>query len=204
MHNPTDSASKAQTFAIFCALKVDVRECNLTREQASSLLEKANGGQREAAIAEAVALGAVVKGSPRAALGIDAKARAKTQAPSYAAIWKEAKAAGVAAGNAAQCVPMHVVQRANVMDDASPIVHRYEPVMDGVCGFASVVIRPATSGFAKWLKTKGYASPHYYGGYSIFIGEHNQSLTRKEAHASAMAEVFGRYGYNAHCDSRID
>lgn len=198
--NPNIPANKGQTFAIYCALKFDVRGCALTHADAHGLLTLANE-DKAAALARVVLIpGAIQKGNT-SALKV---AKVANGAKDYAGIWKEAWAAGMAAGKGAECVPMHVVQRANMLDDSSPIVKRYEPVMDGVCGFASVVIRPATSGFAKWLKKQGYADAHYYGGYSIFIGEHRQSLTKKEAHAHAMCEVFAKYGYNARTDSRMD
>lgn len=198
--NPNVPANKGQTFAIYCALKFDVRSCVLTHADAHNLLQLANTDKAAALACVALIPGAIQKGKANAT----PSAAKVTGAKDYAAIWKEGCAAGLKAGNEALCEPMHVVQRANMLDDSSAIVKRYEPVMDGVCGFASVVITPATSGFCKWLKAKGHADKHYYGGYSIFIGEHRQSLTRKEAHARAMAEVFSKYGYSARCHSRID
>jgi hypothetical protein len=65
--------------------------------------------------------------------------------------------------------------------------------MDGVCGFAWVVVKPATSSFAKWLKKTGWADKAYGGGLSIWIGGYNQSMTRKEAHAAAMASCEKRW-----------
>lgn len=189
MLNPNSPATTRQTFGIFCRTGYDVRACNLTKAQASAIID----GSADVS----TLTGAVKKKDVAGAQ--TAKPRAD-----FPAIYAEAKAAGIAAGNAAQCVPMHVVQRANMLDDSSPIVKRYEPVMDGCCGFASVLIRPATSGFAKWLKTKGLGSIAYRGGLSLWIGEHNQSLTRKEAHAGAMVAVFAKYGFEARVDSRMD
>lgn len=63
-------------------------------------------------------------------------------------------------------------------------------VPDGACGFAWVIVKPGTSKFARWLKANKHARPDsYYGGVSIWISEHSQSVDRKTAHANAMADV---------------
>ena len=82
----------------------------------------------------------------------------KLSSAEYAAIYDEAWKAGVAAATDTVPVPMQVVQRANPLDDKSPIVKAYEPVYDGVCGFAWVKVKPANSPFAKWLKANGKVS----------------------------------------------
>ncbi len=99
---------------------------------------------------------------------------------------------------------MHVVQRANPFDDSSPVVHRYAPVMDGVCGFAWVTIRPGTSSFARWVSKTGRGRKGYYGGIQIWVSGFGQSMTRKEAYADAFAAVLREAGVSASAGSRMD
>jgi hypothetical protein len=78
-------------------------------------------------------------------------------------------------------------------------------IADGVCGFAGIVIHPANSPFANWLKKNQFASSNYGGGVYIRIGAHNQSLQRKEANARAMVTVFKKWGLeNVYSTSRMD
>ena len=108
----------------------------------------------------------------------------------FVTIYNEAKKAGLEAGNTVVPTPMQVVQHANPLDDNSPIVKAYEPVMDGCCGFAWINVKPGNSRFARWLKDMGLAkTDSYAGGVTIWIHEYNQNLTRKEKHAQAMAKV---------------
>lgn len=123
--------------------------------------------------------------------------------------WKRAKEAGIRAGEGITPVPMCVVQRADPLDDTSEIIKRYEPVADGVCGFAWVNIRPNRGKFAAWLRQSHKAYPDdYAGGVTAFVNEHNQSMARKEEHARAMVAslrgeaILSRYTF--HAGSRID
>lgn len=117
-------------------------------------------------------------------------------------IYEKAMAAGKAAAEAKVPTPMHVVQTAGF---GGPIVKRYEPVMDGVCGFAWVKVKPATQPFAKWLKATGKVrGAAYGGGYDLWISDYNQSMERKEAHARAMAKALNEAGIKAYADSRMD
>jgi predicted nucleic acid-binding Zn finger protein len=77
-------------------------------------------------------------------------------------------------------------------------------VEDGVCGFASVIVKPANSAFAKYLALQHGARKHYYGGISLSINDFNQSLQKKEAYAKAFAGVLVDAGINAHYESRMD
>lgn len=121
------------------------------------------------------------------------------------ALWDKAHTAGLAAGESCIPEPMYVVQRANPLDDNSPIVKRYAPVMDGVCGFAWITVFPGTSSFARWArKTKG-ARAAYKGGTRVkWVGEFDQSFERKSAYAHAFAEVLREGGVKAFSDSRLD
>ena len=99
--------------------------------------------------------------------------------------------------------PMIVTQAANPLDDSSAVVKAWV-VNDGVCGFASVIIKPANSKFAKFLVANQLGRKHYAGGVSMSIRDFNQSLTKKEAYAYAFAKVLNDNGINAYVDSRMD
>lgn len=120
-------------------------------------------------------------------------------------IWAKAKAVGLAAGEAAIPTPMNVT-RVDLAD--RPIGPTYH-VSEGACGFAWVNVKPGTSQFARWLKAEGHArSDSYYGGVMIWVGEHGQSVTRKEAHAKALAadltEALDGSKVRVHWSSRLD
>ena len=80
----------------------------------------------------------------------------------------------------------------------------------GVCGFASVVIKPARGKFVAELKKRKIGYVGYYGGYSASSWEfapsirQDQSYERACAAAKGAVEVLKSYGINAYVDSRID
>jgi hypothetical protein len=126
------------------------------------------------------------------------------------AIYDEAHAAGMAAGNRCTPTPMVVSEHANPWDDSSPVVKQYAPVMGGVCGFAWVNVRPGTCSFARWAKKQdlGYTDS-YYGGYTIYVHGtefpgFEQSMEIKEAYAGAFAAVLRKHGIQASARSRMD
>ena len=114
-----------------------------------------------------------------------------------------AHAAGLAAAQRMNPTPMVVAEHVSPLDDSSPIQRAYY-VPDGVCGFAWIVIKPGTCSFARWLVKNGHAKRHYYGGVSVWVGDFNQSLERKEAYATAFANALRLNGVKAHADSRMD
>lgn len=193
------------TFAIFCAVRVDVRNSNLTVTDAQAILDCANKGDKELARKMALsAPNAVDKLKAGASLPAKKENAPKAAKGSFAAIWQEAWNAGVSAAHACVPVPMGVVQRANPLDDSSPVVHDYGMVSDGVCGFASVHF-PGNTAFGKWAKANGFAKKdEYRGGLYAWIFDYRQSLAKKEAHASAMVEVLTRHGIKAYSTSRMD
>jgi len=129
----------------------------------------------------------------------------KTQEKEYEALFNKAHLAGLHAGDSVAVAPMYVVEHTNPLDDNSPIKKVYPPVMDGVCGFAWVNVRPGTSTFARWLrKTNKGRTDSYAGGVTIWVGHYNQSMTRKEAYARAFAEVLRSAGITAYSNSRMD
>ena len=123
----------------------------------------------------------------------EAAAEREANLQRFETILNEALKAGDAAGAAITPTPMVVVQHANPLDDNSPIVKQYAPVMDGACGFAWVSVSPANCAFANWLKSKG----HRYDGYAkcvnIWASGFNQSHTRKYAWAVAVAKYLNEH-----------
>jgi hypothetical protein len=83
-------------------------------------------------------------------------------------------------------------------------------VEGGVCGFASVVIKPARGKFVAELKKRKIGYVGYYGGYSVSSWEfapsirQDQSYERACAAAAGAVKVLQSYGINAYVDSRID
>jgi hypothetical protein len=196
MNNPNDKATNGQTFAIFCIARFDVRNSNLTKAQAGSLIDRLKTGDRDAAIAEIAALpNAVKKGEP---------AKPKED---WKALYNAAHNAGMVAAN--KTIPEPMV----VNTHESPPVLGHTPivaqtvVMSGVCGFAYVNVRPANGGFAKWLVDNKLARKGgAYGGsgVSIWVHQFNQSMELKEAYAHAFAETVRAKGIDAYAGSRMD
>lgn len=128
----------------------------------------------------------------------------------YAKIWAEAQAAGEAA--AARCVPTPmIVYEADGLTERKRVDGKEWLVPSGLCGFATIHIKPATSGFAKWLKaTERHAYKGYYGGLEIFVhaecarGTFSQSVEIKGAYAAAAVEVLRAHGIPATYSTRLD
>jgi hypothetical protein len=118
-------------------------------------------------------------------------------------IYQAAHNAGNVAVQEATITPMIVQQRANPLNDSSD-VQRQWLVNDGVCGFASFIVKPANCKFAKYLQAQGLGRKHYYGGMSMSIFDFNQSLQKKEAYAYAFAKVLNDNGITAYTESRMD
>lgn len=171
--------SPRQTFAVYCKTRFDVRACNPTQAEVDQVF-KAEAAEAAAIVAKWP--GAIAKGGSVAAPRKD-----------WAKVYAEAQAAGAKAGASVECVPM-------VINGGGKTYH----VPDGVCGFAGIVVKDARSSFAKWLKANDLARNNYEGGKYIPVHEYGQSLTRKEAHATAMAEVLRAHGVDCRADSRID
>lgn len=83
-------------------------------------------------------------------------------------------------------------------------------VEGGVCGFASVVIKPARGKIVAELKKRGIGSAHYGGGYSFSSWQLAPSIRRDQSYERAVAaargavEVLQKYGVTAYVDARID
>jgi hypothetical protein len=191
MNNPTESATPRQRFALYCATKLNTKELDITKEQASELIGLSKSGNQAAVIAALQSMGAT--GEAKATPSVD-----------YAAIYSEAHAAGQAAAEAHMPTPMIVQEHANPLDDSSPIIREYAPVLAGVCGFAWVNVSPGTQGFAKYLKANHGARRGYYGGIELWVRDYGQSMEKKEAYASAFAHTLNAHGIKAHAGSRMD
>jgi hypothetical protein len=116
-------------------------------------------------------------------------------------LYTQARAAGLLAAQAAQVTPMIVNAHANPFDVNSEITKQYF-VEDGVCGFASIVVKNIK--FANGLKKMNIGRKNYGGGYCISVRDFNQSLTRKEVYAHAFVDVLRANGVDAYVDSRMD
>jgi hypothetical protein len=120
-------------------------------------------------------------------------------------LFAKAHEAGMAAGNACNPTPMIVGTPKTLFGTELDYTKPVERVEGGVCGFAWINVKPATSGFAKWLKKTGKVrSVSYYGGYDIWVGLFGQSMARKEAYADAFARVLSDAGIKAYSMSRMD
>ncbi len=119
---------------------------------------------------------------------------ASTQDVDLDDLFRQAELAGIAAGRGVSPTPM--------------LIEGYDPIEGGVCGFAWVNFKMKnriTRKFGRFLKDNGLGrKDEYYGGVTISISDHGQSMTRKEAHASAMAKVLREAGIEAYSASRMD
>ena len=124
---------------------------------------------------------------------------------SFADLFQRAHLAGIDAGQRAIPTPMVVIERANPLDDASEIVRQYEPIADGVCGFAWITIYPGNCPAANYAKKHAGASAAYGGGVQIWVHEFGQSYERKMAFAGAYARVLRAGGVaRAYSGGRLD
>lgn len=122
----------------------------------------------------------------------------------FAKVCEQAHLNGMAAATDIVPTPMVVQQHANPLDDNSPVVRQYEPVMDGVCGFAWVEVRPSNSSFAIWARKQGWRQSSYMGTY-LWVSYFGQSMERKTAYARAYAaHLVSELGIKAHAGSRMD
>ena len=148
-----------------------------------------------------------------------------TTTTNYEGLLKAAVAAGWKAAREATPTPMTVYEADGLTDRPKPGGKSWY-VSEGVCGFAWVTLRPATTGFARWLRKHRMAdrndwggrdalrstneaeggswSKGYHGGYEMWVWAGGQSLARKEAFARAFADVLKDAGYTTYVGSRMD
>ena len=121
------------------------------------------------------------------------------------AIYTEAHALGIAAGNECSPTPMIVGTPTTPLGNDIDYSKDTHYVSDGVCGFAWVNIKPARGKFVKYLKDNDIGrKDSYYGGYTVWVREFGQSLERKSAYARAFAKVLYDNGLKAYPMSRMD
>jgi len=122
----------------------------------------------------------------------------------------EASEAAEAAVKACRPTPMVVGTPTtffgNEIDESKPTYF----IEGGVCGFASVVIKPARGSIVAELKKRKIGSAHYGGGYSFSSWQVAPSIRRDQSYERAVAaargavDVLKKYGVNAYVDARID
>ena len=118
----------------------------------------------------------------------------------------EAAEASVKACRPAPIIVGEAIGLSNEIDETKPTYY----IEGGVCGFASVVIKPARGSIVAELKKRKIGSAHYGGGYSFSSWQlapsirQDQSYERAVAAARGAVEVLKKYGVNAYVDSRID
>jgi hypothetical protein len=226
--NPEAEATKRQTFAIFCAIKTDVRDEKFTRWEASQIIgalkevktlqEKLN--VYDAIMAERGKNGGAEKAAKKIAASKgkpDPNWGKKKLTPEKYAVGLLARAedAGLKAMEKITPTPMVVQQHANVLDDNSPVTRQWD-VPTGVCGFAWVVIKCKGKGvrFITGLKKAGIAGDEnsfkritrssYYRGFMYSVHDGGQSYEWKTAYAHAFAEVLQNEGIECYSGSRLD
>ena len=119
---------------------------------------------------------------------------------------KDAHRAGMEALAAAKPRPMIVGSPTTPLgNDIDPTKPTYY-VSEGVCGFAWITVRPATSSFGRWALANGW-SKAYNGGAQLFVHEGGQSYERKCAYAAAYADTLSKGlpdNVRVTTDSRLD
>lgn len=180
-------ATARQTWALFCATGLDCRNLVLSKEYASSLIDRCKS-EKDKVIQDLLDMGAT------------GKAKSNNSWPE---LHSKADAAGRVAATQHSPQPMIVQQHANMLDDNSPVVKEYF-VSDGVCGFAWINIRPGNCSYALWAKKNLGARKGYYGGMELWVRDFGQSYERKHAYATAYANVLKEYGIKAYAGGRLD
>jgi len=84
-------------------------------------------------------------------------------------------------------------------------IHGYEePILEGLIGFAWVVIRDARKRFPQWLKKQRIGYLGYKGGWIVRAKGCGQSYERAKAYANAFAKVLRQNGIECTVESRLD
>ncbi len=132
------------------------------------------------------------------------------KAKSAYAIFVEAAEAAEAAVKACRPTPMIVGSPSTPLGNDVDMSQQTWFVEGGVCGFASVVIKPARGSLVTLLKQRNVGRKSYYGGWDVASWEFAPSIRRDQSYeracaaAEAAASVLCKYGINAGVDARID
>lgn len=125
-------------------------------------------------------------------------------------IYVEASEAAEAAVKACRPTPMIVGSPTTPFGNEIDETKETWFVEGGVCGFASVIIKPARGKFVTLLKSRNVGRKSYYAGYDVSSWEFAPSIRRDQSYeracaaASAAAKVLNSYGIDAYVDARID
>lgn len=129
----------------------------------------------------------------------------------FKSVRQKADAAGRAAVEKLQVVPMIVGQEAGFFSGKIDYSKPTEYVADGVCGFAWVDVYPEHKGTTRLgkderraLEANGFKKKFEGKGYYMWVSDYNQSMQKKEAYARAFAEVLRENGVKAYSGSRLD
>jgi len=126
----------------------------------------------------------------------------------WRSIYQQAHTAGQVAADAAIPTPMLVgtaVGLSDTIDTSKPVYI----VRGGLCGFAYIIVRPATGGFVRWMREQQIGYKHYYGGWSVPARpltppDLSQSVEIKEKYAHAFANVLREHGINCSVETMLD
>jgi len=126
----------------------------------------------------------------------------KSRVIEFVQLWAQAETAGkLAAANVK--VKDYLITSVDFLN--KPIANAPQYVMNGTCGFAWLIIKPANSRFGKWLLAGGLGrKSSYEGGVRVSIYQYGQCMEQKEAHAHAMSAVIAAAGLRCYADSRMD
>jgi hypothetical protein len=103
-----------------------------------------------------------------------------------------------------------IFNQANIDAKALTLAECGDNIMIYPCGFAWISLRNGIKGkrnpLGKELEADGLLSyDDYRKCYYYWVGDYNQSMTHKEAHAKYMAEILTeKLGVNFEYDSRMD
>ena len=118
-------------------------------------------------------------------------------------LYNMAHSAGLMAGNSAKPIPMGVM----ACDGMGNPIAVIDVVSEGVCGFAWVTLKatsPMNRKFIAWAKKYNLIQKSCMGGFTLWVGLYNQSMSRKEAYARAFAKVLTENGVTCYAQSRMD
>lgn len=203
MTEVAEKLTPRQSWAIFTLAGYDVRESDLNKDEASDIISYFKGNDTDFDEDELIKI-------IEEAGGVKKKDTKVKKTNMYRDLYDEAHAAATKKAEAHSPVPMTVVEHSNPLDDSSPIARVYEPVSDGVCGFAWVNIKPGNHPFCNWLKKNDLGrTDSYYGGVTVWVGDFNQSMEKKEVYAGEFARIINKAfdnvkNFNARAMSRMD
>lgn len=133
-------------------------------------------------------------------------AEKRAESATFSALWERAHEAGHAAATGTTPRTMIVGEAMSLFGPGQNVIDTSKPVYiepEGACGFAWVRFSGKTP-FGRWAKSTGRARKAWDVGLEYWVSAYNQSVTRKEAYATAFAKVLREGGVDAYSDSRLD